>query len=90
MRTYMVSVLNTLTADVARTEGRMDNDETFAEKRVHALQEEVLALQSRYQRELQRLEQENRELRQQNLLLRQGRQPVARKMKVFCSENYTV
>lgn len=52
------------------------------EKRVHALQEEVLALQARYQRELQRLEQENRELRQQNMLLRQGRQPSTRKMKV--------
>ncbi|KAM3968967.1 opa1 mitochondrial dynamin like GTPase isoform 2-T2 [Aphomia sociella] len=64
-------------------------DATAYEKRVHALQEEVLALQARYQRELQRLEQENRELRQQNMLLRQGRQPSARKMKRSLIDMYS-
>ncbi|CAH2098575.1 unnamed protein product [Euphydryas editha] len=59
------------------------------EKRVHALQQEVLSLQARYQRELQRLEQENRELRQQNMLLRQGRQPPAKKMKRSLIDMYS-
>ncbi|CAK1594900.1 unnamed protein product [Parnassius mnemosyne] len=64
-------------------------DAAVYEKRVHALQEEVLALQARYQRELQRLEQENRELRQQNMLLRQGRQPPARKLKRSLIDMYS-
>ncbi|XP_061725354.1 dynamin-like 120 kDa protein, mitochondrial isoform X2 [Cydia pomonella] len=67
---------------------RASDDRTY-EKRVHALQEEVLALQARYQRELQRLEQENRELRQQNMLLRQGRQPPARKIKRSLIDMYS-
>ncbi|XP_013133839.1 PREDICTED: dynamin-like 120 kDa protein, mitochondrial [Papilio polytes] len=70
--------------------GRGSAEEAAAyEKRVHALQEEVLALQARYQRELQRLEQENRELRQQNMLLRQGRQPPARKLKRSLIDMYS-
>ncbi|XP_049882110.1 dynamin-like 120 kDa protein, mitochondrial isoform X2 [Pectinophora gossypiella] len=68
--------------------GSGDDAGTY-EKRVHALQEEVLALQARYQRELQRLEQENRELRQQNMLLRQGRQPQQRKMKRSLIDMYS-
>ncbi|KAH9632425.1 hypothetical protein HF086_010818 [Spodoptera exigua] len=64
-------------------------DTTAYEKRVHVLQEEVLALQARYQRELQRLEQENRELRQQNMLLRQGRQPAPRKVKRSLIDMYS-
>ncbi|XP_052747919.1 dynamin-like 120 kDa protein, mitochondrial isoform X2 [Galleria mellonella] len=64
-------------------------DASTYEKRVHALQEEVLSLQARYQRELQRLEQENRELRQQNMLLRQGRQPSTRKMKRSLIDMYS-
>ncbi|KAJ8705907.1 hypothetical protein PYW07_010684 [Mythimna separata] len=66
-----------------------NEDASTYEKRVHALQEEVLALQARYQRELQRLEQENRELRQQNMLLRQGRQPSTRKMKRSLIDMYS-
>ncbi|XP_047513365.1 dynamin-like 120 kDa protein, mitochondrial isoform X4 [Pieris napi] len=67
-----------------------NTDETAAyERRVHALQEEVLSLQARYQRELQRLEQENRELRQQNMLLRQGRQPSTKKMKRSLIDMYS-
>ncbi|XP_053621055.1 dynamin-like 120 kDa protein, mitochondrial isoform X2 [Plodia interpunctella] len=65
------------------------DDSNNYEKRVHALQEEVLALQARYQRELQRLEQENRELRQQNMLLRQGRMPSVRKMKRSLIDMYS-
>ncbi|XP_022828652.1 dynamin-like 120 kDa protein, mitochondrial isoform X3 [Spodoptera litura] len=65
------------------------DDATAYEKRVHVLQEEVLALQARYQRELQRLEQENRELRQQNMLLRQGRQPAPRKIKRSLIDMYS-
>ncbi|XP_047999921.1 dynamin-like 120 kDa protein, mitochondrial isoform X2 [Leguminivora glycinivorella] len=68
--------------------GSRSDDRTY-EKRVHALQEEVLALQARYQRELQRLEQENRELRQQNMLLRQGRQPPPRKIKRSLIDMYS-
>ncbi|XP_045507894.1 dynamin-like 120 kDa protein, mitochondrial isoform X2 [Colias croceus] len=64
-------------------------DTAAYERRVHALQEEVLSLQARYQRELQRLEQENRELRQQNMLLRQGRQPSAKKMKRSLIDMYS-
>ncbi|XP_068624336.1 dynamin-like GTPase OPA1, mitochondrial isoform X3 [Battus philenor] len=74
----------------AATTGKGSNEDAAAyEKRVHALQEEVLALQARYQRELQRLEQENRELRQQNMLLRQGRQPPVRKMKRSLIDMYS-
>ncbi|KAG6458988.1 hypothetical protein O3G_MSEX011142 [Manduca sexta] len=68
---------------------RSNEDAATYEKRVHALQEEVLALQARYQRELQRLEQENRELRQQNMLLKQGRQPPVRKMKRSLIDMYS-
>lgn len=68
---------------------RSGEESTSYEKRVHALQEEVLALQARYQRELQRLEQENRELRQQNMLLRQGRQPTTRKIKRSLIDMYS-
>ncbi|XP_041985599.1 dynamin-like 120 kDa protein, mitochondrial isoform X2 [Aricia agestis] len=64
-------------------------DNAAYEKRVHALQEEILSLQARYQRELQRLEQENRELRQQNMLLRQGRQPSTKKMKRSLIDMYS-
>ncbi|CAG4980344.1 unnamed protein product [Colias eurytheme] len=64
-------------------------DTAAYERRVHALQEEVLSLQARYQRELQRLEQENRELRQQNMLLRQGRQPSVKKMKRSLIDMYS-
>lgn len=68
---------------------RSADDAAHYEKRVHALQEEVLALQARYQRELQRLEQENRELRQQNMLLKQGRQPSTKKMKRSLIDMYS-
>ncbi|KAI5643507.1 dynamin family domain-containing protein [Phthorimaea operculella] len=71
------------------TRGGGGDDASTYEKRVHVLQEEVLALQARYQRELQRLEQENRELRQQNMLLRQGRQPSQRKMKRSLIDMYS-
>ncbi|KAJ2939069.1 hypothetical protein O0L34_g10258 [Tuta absoluta] len=71
------------------TRGGGGDDASTYEKRVHVLQEEVLALQARYQRELQRLEQENRELRQQNMLLRQGRQPSTRKMKRSLIDMYS-
>ncbi|XP_072933806.1 dynamin-like GTPase OPA1, mitochondrial [Epargyreus clarus] len=83
-------IVNNLQSRPAPAPARTTADETAAyEKRVHALQEEVLALQARYQRELQRLEQENRELRQQNMLLRQGRQPPPKKMKRSLIDMYS-
>ncbi|XP_063630609.1 dynamin-like 120 kDa protein, mitochondrial [Cydia splendana] len=84
----IVNNLQSKPAPAATGGGRSSDDRTY-EKRVHALQEEVLALQARYQRELQRLEQENRELRQQNMLLRQGRQPPARKIKRSLIDMYS-
>ncbi|XP_063370604.1 dynamin-like 120 kDa protein, mitochondrial [Cydia amplana] len=84
----IVNNLQSKPAPAATGGGRASDDRTY-EKRVHALQEEVLALQARYQRELQRLEQENRELRQQNMLLRQGRQPPARKIKRSLIDMYS-
>ncbi|CAH0598609.1 unnamed protein product [Chrysodeixis includens] len=83
-------IVNNLQSRPAPSLAKGANEDTTAyEKRVHALQEEVLALQARYQRELQRLEQENRELRQQNMLLRQGRQPSTRKMKRSLIDMYS-
>ncbi|XP_063898538.1 dynamin-like 120 kDa protein, mitochondrial isoform X4 [Helicoverpa armigera] len=83
-------IVNNLQSRPMPSVARGPNEDTTAyEKRVHALQEEVLALQARYQRELQRLEQENRELRQQNMLLRQGRQPSTRKMKRSLIDMYS-
>ncbi|KAL0810263.1 hypothetical protein ABMA28_010425 [Loxostege sticticalis] len=84
-------IVNNLQSRPAPSPSRSSSGEetTSYEKRVHALQEEVLALQARYQRELQRLEQENRELRQQNMLLRQGRQPSARKVKRSLIDMYS-
>ncbi|XP_069363175.1 dynamin-like GTPase OPA1, mitochondrial [Maniola hyperantus] len=74
----------------ATASSRSPGEEAAAyEKRIHSLQEEVLSLQARYQRELQRLEQENRELRQQNMLLRQGRQPPTKKMKRSLIDMYS-
>ncbi|CAG9133801.1 unnamed protein product [Plutella xylostella] len=82
-------VNNLQSRPAAPTAAASAKEETSAmyEKRIHVLQDEVLSLQARYQRELQRLEQENRELRQQNMLLKQGRQPSARKMKVYRGPN---
>ncbi|KAL4707559.1 hypothetical protein ACJJTC_000311 [Scirpophaga incertulas] len=71
------------------TKGSSDDQNNTYEKRVHALQEEVLSLQARYQRELQRLEQENRELRQQNMLLKQGRLPSNKKIKRSLIDMYS-
>ncbi|XP_047513364.1 dynamin-like 120 kDa protein, mitochondrial isoform X3 [Pieris napi] len=84
-------IVNNLQSRPAPMSAKSSNtDETAAyERRVHALQEEVLSLQARYQRELQRLEQENRELRQQNMLLRQGRQPSTKKMKRSLIDMYS-
>ncbi|CAH0687361.1 unnamed protein product [Chilo suppressalis] len=83
-------IVNNLQSRPAPSPARgSSEDSTTYEKRVHALQEEVLALQARYQRELQRLEQENRELRQQNMLLRQGRQPPTRKVKRSLIDMYS-
>ncbi|KAJ8708170.1 hypothetical protein PYW08_010536 [Mythimna loreyi] len=83
-------IVNNLQSRPAPSPSRGSNEDASTyEKRVHALQEEVLALQARYQRELQRLEQENRELRQQNMLLRQGRQPSTRKMKRSLIDMYS-
>ncbi|XP_075987956.1 opa1 mitochondrial dynamin like GTPase isoform X2 [Anticarsia gemmatalis] len=82
-------IVNNLQSKPVPSPTREDHTNTNYEKRVHALQEEVLALQARYQRELQRLEQENRELRQQNMLLRQGRQPSTRKMKRSLIDMYS-
>ncbi|XP_038217260.1 dynamin-like 120 kDa protein, mitochondrial isoform X2 [Zerene cesonia] len=83
-------IVNNLQSRPAPMSAKSNAEETAAyERRVHALQEEVLALQARYQRELQRLEQENRELRQQNMLLRQGRQPSAKKMKRSLIDMYS-
>lgn len=44
-----------------------------SEQLVSSLQDEIIALQARYQREFDKLEKENRELRKQNILLRGGR-----------------
>ncbi|XP_063543531.1 dynamin-like 120 kDa protein, mitochondrial [Cydia strobilella] len=85
----IVNNLQSKPAPAATGGGSRASDDRTYEKRVHALQEEVLALQARYQRELQRLEQENRELRQQNMLLRQGRQPPARKIKRSLIDMYS-
>ncbi|XP_059054424.1 dynamin-like 120 kDa protein, mitochondrial [Achroia grisella] len=83
-------IVNNLQSKPQPTPSRSSSEDASTyEKRVHALQEEVLSLQARYQRELQRLEQENRELRQQNMLLRQGRQPSARKMKRSLIDMYS-
>ncbi|CAH4029214.1 unnamed protein product [Pieris brassicae] len=83
-------IVNNLQSRPAPMSAKSNTDETAAyERRVHALQEEVLSLQARYQRELQRLEQENRELRQQNMLLRQGRQPSTKKMKRSLIDMYS-
>ncbi|CAF4953293.1 unnamed protein product [Pieris macdunnoughi] len=83
-------IVNNLQSRPAPMSAKSNADETAAyERRVHALQEEVLSLQARYQRELQRLEQENRELRQQNMLLRQGRQPSTKKMKRSLIDMYS-
>ncbi|CAG9789945.1 unnamed protein product [Diatraea saccharalis] len=83
-------IINNLQSRPAPSPTRGSGEEsTTYEKRVHALQEEVLALQARYQREIQRLEQENRELRQQNMLLRQGRQPPTRKVKRSLIDMYS-
>ncbi|XP_028160805.1 dynamin-like 120 kDa protein, mitochondrial [Ostrinia furnacalis] len=83
-------IVNNLQSRPAPSPSKSSGEEsTSYEKRVHALQEEVLALQARYQRELQRLEQENRELRQQNMLLRQGRAPPTRKAKRSLIDMYS-
>lgn len=83
-------IVNNLQSRPAPQTARSTGDDTNVyERRVHVLQEEVLSLQARYQRELQRLEQENRELRQQNMLLRQGRQPPARKLKRSLIDMYS-
>ncbi|CAB3236618.1 unnamed protein product [Arctia plantaginis] len=82
-------IVNNLQSKPQPVAQRSIDDNSSYEKRVHVLQEEVLALQARYQRELQRLEQENRELRQQNMLLRQGRQPSTRKMKRSLIDMYS-
>ncbi|XP_050357938.1 dynamin-like 120 kDa protein, mitochondrial isoform X2 [Nymphalis io] len=84
-------IVNNLQSKPAPPQSSHSSSEEAAayEKRVHALQQEVLTLQARYQRELQRLEQENRELRQQNMLLRQGRQPPAKKMKRSLIDMYS-
>ncbi|CAK1549158.1 unnamed protein product [Leptosia nina] len=83
-------IVNNLQSRPAPMSAKPNTDEKEAyERRVHALQEEVLSLQARYQRELQRLEQENRELRQQNMLLRQGRQPSTKKMRRSLIDMYS-
>ncbi|GBP29616.1 Dynamin-like 120 kDa protein, mitochondrial [Eumeta japonica] len=82
-------LVNNLLSKPAASAKSVEDNSNIYEKRVHALQEEVLALQARYQRELQRLEQENRELRQQNILLKQGRQPPQRKLKRSLIDMYS-
>ncbi|XP_050674863.1 dynamin-like 120 kDa protein, mitochondrial isoform X3 [Leptidea sinapis] len=83
-------IANNLQSKPAPMSAAKTNDDSKSyERRVHALQEEVLSLQARYQRELQRLEQENRELRQQNMLLRQGRQLPTKKIKRSLIDMYS-
>lgn len=51
--------------------------------RMEKLQDEVIQIQIKYQKELEKLEKENKELRKQNLLLKGGRKPTNRQIKVF-------
>lgn len=53
-----------------------------SQKRMEALQDEVIKIQIKYQKELEKLERENKELRKQNLLLKGGRKPTNRQIKV--------
>lgn len=46
------------------------------------LQDEVIQIQIKYQKELEKLEKDNKELRKQNLLLKGGRKPTNRQIKV--------
>lgn len=53
-----------------------------SQERLSAMQEEVMQIQSKYQRELERLERENKELRKQ-MLLRGNQKMSNKKIKVF-------
>lgn len=55
-----------------------------SQERLSAMQEEVMQIQSKYQRELERLERENKELRKQ-MLLRGNQKMSNKKIKVFKS-----
>lgn len=55
-----------------------------SQERLNAMQEEVMQIQLRYQRELERLERENKELRKQ-MLLRGNQKMSNKKIKVIQS-----
>lgn len=61
-----------------------------SQQRIEKLQDEVIKIQIKYQRELEKLERENKELRKQNLLLKGGRKPTNRQIKVIIKKNYSI
>uniref|UniRef100_A0A6M2DDH7 Dynamin-like GTPase OPA1, mitochondrial n=1 Tax=Xenopsylla cheopis TaxID=163159 RepID=A0A6M2DDH7_XENCH len=60
-----------------------------AQQRLEALQDEVIAVQIKYQRELERLERENKELRKQNLILKSNRKTGLKKIKKSLIDMYS-
>lgn len=57
--------------------------------RMEKLQDEVIQIQIKYQKELEKLEKENKELRKQNLLLKGGRKPTIRQIKKSLIDMYS-
>lgn len=47
------------------------------------MQDEIIQIQIKYQKELEKLERDNKELRKQNLLMKGGRKQPLKKIKVY-------
>jgi len=58
--------------------------EESSQQRMDAMQDELMQIQLKYQREIERLERENKELRKQ-ILLRGNQKFTNKKIKVICT-----
>ena len=65
----------------------MSSTENSVDKRIDALQQELMDVQLRYQREIERLERDNKELKKQILLNKHSRS-INKQIKVYFVNNY--
>ncbi|XP_044726773.1 dynamin-like 120 kDa protein, mitochondrial isoform X2 [Chrysoperla carnea] len=73
----------------AAKEDENNNRRETNQQRIERLQDEIIQIQIKYQKELEKLERDNKELRKQNLLMKGGRKQPLKKIKKSLIDMYS-